>query len=85
GGWKLQVNERQKKSWLFNLNTDPTEQTNLAASEPEKLAELQALIDAHWKDARAPLYPYTIESPIKIDHTLADPYIDGEEYIYWPN
>ena len=85
GGWKLQVNERQKKSWLFNLNTDPTEQTNLAASEPEKLAELQALIDAHWKDARAPLYPYTIESPIKIDHTLAEPYIDGEEYIYWPN
>lgn len=85
GGWKLQVNERQKKSWLFNLNTDPTEQTNLAASEPEKLAELQALIDAHWKDARAPLYPYTIESPIKIDHTLAEPYVDGEEYIYWPN
>lgn len=85
GGWKLQVNGRQNKSWLFNLNTDPTEQTNLAASEPEKLAELQALIDAHWKDARQPLYPYTIESPIKIDHTLADPYVEGEEYIYWPN
>lgn len=85
GGWKLQVNGRQNKSWLFNLNADPTEQTNLAASEPEKLAELQALIDAHWKDARQPLYPYTIESPIKIDHTLADPYVEGEEYIYWPN
>ena len=85
GGWKLQVNGRQQKSWLFNLNDDPTEQNNLATSEPEKLAELQALIDAHWKDAREPLYPYTIESPIKIDHTLADPYVEGEEYIYWPN
>ncbi|WP_291048335.1 sulfatase [Hyphomonas sp.] len=85
GGWKLQVNGRQNKSWLFDLKSDPTEQTNLAASEPEKLAELQALIDAHWKDARQPLYPYTIESPIKIDHTLADPYVEGEEYIYWPN
>ena len=85
GGWKLQVNERQNKSWLFDLNNDPTEQNNLAGSEPEKLAELQALIDTHWKDAREPLYPYTIESPIKIDHTLADPYVDGEEYIYWPN
>lgn len=85
GGWKLQVNGRQNKSWLFDLNNDPTEQTNLAASEPEKLAELQALIDAHWKDAREPLYPYTIESPIKIDHTLADPYVECEEYIYWPN
>lgn len=85
GGWKLQVNGRQDKSWLFNLNTDPTEQTNLAASEPEKIAELQALIDAHWKDARAPLYPYTIESPVKIDTTLAEPYAEGEEYIFWPN
>lgn len=85
GGWKLQVNGRQNKSWLFDLNTDPTEQTNLAASEPEKLAELQALIDAHWKDAREPLYPYTIESPIKIDSTLADTYVKGEEYIFWPN
>ncbi len=85
GGWKLQVNGRQQKSWLFNLNEDPTEQTNLAASEPEKLAELQALIDAHWKDAREPLYPYTIESPIKIDRTIDQPYVEGEEYVYWPN
>lgn len=85
GGWKLQVNERQAKSWLFDLSTDPTEQQNLSESEPEKLAEMQALIDAHWKNARAPLYPYTIESPIKIDHTLAEDYVDGEEFIYWPN
>ena len=85
GGWKLQVNGRQQKSWLFNLATDPTEQNNLAASEPEKLAEMQALIDAHWKDAREPLYPYTIESPIKIDNTLAEEYVEGEEYVYWPN
>lgn len=85
GGWKLQVNGRQQKSWLFNLNEDPTEQTNLAASEPEKLAELQALIDAHWKDARDSLYPYTIESPIKIDNTIDAEYVEGEEYVYWPN
>ena len=85
GGWKLQVNGRQQKSWLFNLNEDPTEQTNLAASEPEKRAELQALIDAHWKDAREPLYPYTIESPIKIDNTIDAEYVEGEEYVYWPN
>lgn len=85
GGWKLQVNGRQQKSWLFNLTEDPTEQNNLAASDPEKLAELQALIDAHWKNAREPLYPYTIESPIKIDHTIDQPYAEGEEYVYWPN
>jgi arylsulfatase A-like enzyme len=26
GDWKLQVNGRQEKSWLFNLADDPTEQ-----------------------------------------------------------
>jgi uncharacterized sulfatase len=85
GDWKLQVNGKQEKSWLFDLGSDPTEQTNLAETRPEKLAELQALIDAHWANARAPLYPYTIESPIPIDKTSADKIQPGDEYVYWPN
>ncbi len=85
GGWKLQVNERQQKTWLFDLDADPTEQVNLAESAPEKRAELQALMDAHWKDARAPLYQYTIESPIMVDKTIVDGFEDGDEYVYWPN
>ena len=28
-GWKLQVDGRQDKRWLFDLNRDPTEQDNL--------------------------------------------------------
>ena len=85
GDWKLQVNGRQEKVWLFNLKDDPTEQTNLAESEPDKVAELQALIDAHWANARPPLYPYTVESPIMIDKTAADRFETGDEYVYWPN
>ena len=85
GDWKLQVNGRQQMSWLFNLAEDPTEQTNLAEACPDKLAELQALIDAHWAGAREPLYPYSVESPILIDKTAVDPYEPGDEYIYWPN
>lgn len=85
GGWKLQVNGRQQKAWLFNLNEDPTEQVNLADSAPVKRAELQALMDAHWQDAREPLYQYTIESPIMIDKTIIDRLEEGDEYIYWPN
>ena len=85
GGWKLQVNERQQKTWLFDLDADPTEQLNLAESAPEKRAELQALMDAHWKGARAPLYQYTIESPIMVDKTIVDGFEDGDEYVYWPN
>jgi hypothetical protein len=39
---------------------------------PDKVAELQSLIDAHWANAREPLYPYTVESPIMVDKTAAD-------------
>lgn len=85
GDWKLQINGRQDKTWLFNLADDPTEQVNLADSRPDKLSELQALIDQHWADARPPLYPHTTESPIRIDKTTADPPGSNDEYVYWPN
>lgn len=85
GDWKLQVNEGQGLSWLFNLADDPTEQVNLAGQAPEKLAELRALMEAHWADARPPLYPYTVEVPVMIDKTLADPFEPGDEYVVWPN
>ena len=85
GGWKLQVNERQGKMWLFDLNADPTEQMNLVDDRPDKVAELQALIDKHWSNARPPLYPYTTESPIRVDRTNADPPGPNDEYVIWPN
>ena len=85
GGWKLQINERQNRSWLFNLADDPTERNDLARSRPEKLAELQALIDKHWADARPPLYPSTTESPTCIDRTLADLPCPENSYVIWPN
>ncbi|MEM9570633.1 MAG: sulfatase [Pseudomonadota bacterium] len=85
GDWKLQVNERQNQSWLFDLTTDPTEQNNLAETRPDKMAELQALLAAHHADAVPPLYRHTIESPIAIDRTLAETVTVEDEYIIWPN
>ena len=85
GDWKLQVAARADKQWLFNLAEDPTEQNNLAATEPQKLAQLQALLDAHAASARPPLYPAATELSIAIDKTLAEPFAEGDEYIYWPN
>jgi len=85
GNWKLQANGRQGISWLFDLTLDPTEQNNLAASRPDKLAELQSLVTAHWADAVAPLYPSIVDIPVPIDKTLADAYVDGDETVYWPN
>ena len=85
GDWKLQVSERPNKSWLYNLAQDPTEQTNLAGSRTDKLQELQLLLDAHRASARKPLYPFVLEAPVAIDKTRAERFVDGDEYIYWPN
>jgi arylsulfatase A-like enzyme len=83
--WKLQVNEKQGKSWLFDLANDPTEQVNLAEKRTDKRAELQALLNAHHKGRKPPLYPTTTDMPIMIDKTLAERFEPGDEYIYWPN
>lgn len=85
GDWKLQVNGRQGKVWLYNLTADPTEKVNLAGREPERLAALQALLAAHERGRKPPLYASTFETPVSIDKTLAEPYRKGDEFIYWPN
>ncbi|MEM0984865.1 MAG: sulfatase [Pseudomonadota bacterium] len=85
GDWKLQIDGRQEKTWLFDLAADPTEQNNLSESRPDKLAELTALIENHQQDAVPPLYDYTIESPWAIDKTLAEIAVEGDEYAWWPN
>ena len=91
-GWKLiradqpdKVPGTGQKKWLFNLYTDPTEQRNLAAEFPQKVAALEALLAAHNAEQAAPLWPSVIQSPQLIDKTGIEPYAEGDEYIYWPN
>lgn len=85
GNWKLQIDGVQEKAWLFDLEVDPTEQTNLVDSRPDKLAELTALLDAHHADSVGPLYPHKIASPISIDKTPVDGHESADEYVIWPN
>ncbi|MCB2047659.1 MAG: sulfatase-like hydrolase/transferase [Novosphingobium sp.] len=85
GDWKLQVNKRPDRSWLYNLAEDPTERVDLADKNPQKVAELKALIAKHDKGARTALYPFTLEMPIPVDKTGADHLEPGDEYVYWPN
>ncbi|MEX1252282.1 MAG: sulfatase-like hydrolase/transferase [Hyphomonas sp.] len=85
GDWKLQVDGKQAKTWLFDLANDPAEANNLAAREPEKLAELQALLDRHHAGARAPLYASTTDIPVAIDKTGADEVTAEDEIVWWPN
>ena len=83
--WKLQVASRPEMQWLFNLAEDPTEQHNLAAERPDKLAELMALLDAHAANARPPLYPSEIEAPVPIDTDLSVPFTPGDPWVSVPN
>ncbi|WP_300578184.1 DAK2 domain-containing protein [uncultured Nocardioides sp.] len=85
GDWKLQVSKRPEKKWLYNLADDHTEQRNLAQERPDKVTELLALIKQHEASARPPLYPYVAEMPVAVDKTLAEEFVPGDEYIYWPN
>jgi uncharacterized sulfatase len=84
-GWKLQVTERPRTTWLFNLNQDPTEQNNLAEREPEQVAALRRALDAHNADQARPAWPSRGELPVNIDKTLVFADAPGDEYVYSPN
>ena len=85
GGWKLTVSERPKKDWLFNLGEDPTEKVNLVARQPQKLAQLKALLQSHHAQMPPPLWESFFEGPIFIDKTLDQPKTAEDEYTYWSN
>jgi len=84
-GWKMIRADRPDKRWLFNLATDPTEQQNIAKTNPAKLAELELLLARHNAEQAKPMWPSIIDSPQQIDKTSDQPFEEGDEYIYWPN
>lgn len=83
--WKLITTTRPDQRWLFDLAADPTEQRNLAAERPEVVATLEDLLARHDATQAEPLWPSVIEFPVLIDKTGAEPYVEGDEYSYWPN
>jgi uncharacterized sulfatase len=85
GGWKLIVSARPRRAWLFDLAADPTERNDLSAQRPDKLAQLQALLDSHHAKMPPPLWPSFLEFPVLIDKTLDQPDAPGDEYTYWVN
>ena len=77
--------EEGKQVWLNDLSSDPTEQLNLAQTEPDIAKHLFELLEAHHSEAAPPQYPAVIQGPVMIDKTLVDSYSDGDEYVYSPN
>jgi arylsulfatase A-like enzyme len=84
-GWKLQVSDRPPKVWLFDLANDPTERTDLSASNPDKVRQLKALLAAHESEMIAPAWPSLIQAAIDIDHPLGTAERPDDEYVYWEN
>jgi len=84
-GWKLMVSEKPDKRWLYNLQDDPTEQNNLALARSGRVKVMQALLDEHNAAQAEPAWPSVLQVPILVDKTGAQDYVEGDEYIYWPN
>ena len=84
-GWKLQVAERPRKTWLFHLDTDPTEQHDVSARFPERVEALRARLAQHNAGMLEPAWPSLVELPVQIDKTLLDAESADDEYVYWLN
>lgn len=84
-GWKLQVAQEPAKTWLFDLNTDPTERTNLAEQRPDKVRELSAALAELDGQMAQPLWPSVLSGAIPIDHPLGVADKPTDEYVYWDN
>jgi arylsulfatase A-like enzyme len=85
GDWKLQVDDTQKKIWLFDMAKDPTEKKNVADAEPARLAALQAELARINTEQVKPLWPSVLEGSIYIDAPVGTPGYGKGEYIYWAN
>ncbi|MCP5066548.1 MAG: sulfatase-like hydrolase/transferase [bacterium] len=84
-GWKLNVSDPPGRTWLFDMNDDPTERRDLSAERPEKLAELQAALAAHNVEQAPPAWPAQISTAINLDKDLSQMDAPDDEYIYWSN
>ena len=74
-----------RQRWLFDLSEDPTEQRNVAAEEPKLVEMLEGLLAAHNAEQTTPMWSSVIDAPQLVDKTEREDYVEGDEYIYWPN
>jgi uncharacterized sulfatase len=81
----LQVSGRTARDWLFDLAKDPTEKYDVAAANPQKVAEMKLLLEQLQRPQAKPLRASLIEVPVGIDKTMKQPLVAGDDVVYWPN
>lgn len=84
-GWKLQLQEQNGRTWLYNLNEDPTEQQNLSNSHPQQLQRLTDTLYALDRQMVEPLWPPLVEASIAVDYTIDRLPNTSYETILWSN
>ena len=84
-GWKMQRSDSPRKTRLYHLAQDPTEQNDVSAKHPQKIAQLSAILDAHNSEQAAPSWGNNVLMPIWVDKTPADNVTLEDDYILWPN
>jgi arylsulfatase A-like enzyme len=84
-GWKFHRDLTAKKSWLFDMKNDPTEQNNLVEQEPKRASAMAAMLDAHNAEQKQPAWPILLEAVRRIDKTLDAPVEPDDEYVYYSN
>ena len=74
--WKLYINEKSKKKFLFDLSTDIEEKNDLSSRYPDKVSELMHKLE-NWEKSQTvkPAWPSAADLLLNVD---------GEEY-YFPS
>jgi arylsulfatase A-like enzyme len=85
GGWKMHRSDKPQKTRLYHVAQDPSEQNDVSADNPAKIAELSALLAAHNAQQAEAKWPSNTLIPIWIDKTPADKVTLEDDYILWPN
>ena len=75
GNWKLYVNEKNKKTFLFDLSNDIEERNDLSSGKPDKVKELLNDLN-QWEKTQTVKAAWPSDADVIID-------VRGEEY-YFP-
>ena len=84
-GWKLNMSDPPGQRWLFDLRTDPTEQRDLSAKHPKRVAALERALAAHDAEQDPSSWLPSISSAKTIDEDRSVPEAADDEAIYGSN
>jgi hypothetical protein len=84
GDWTLQVSGRPALDWLFRLAKDPTKKHEVAAANPQKVAELKQLLGQFQREKAKQLWASPTEVPVGIDKTMKRPLVADDNVVCCP-